>query len=124
MALIVFGVVLSIVASLTRKAIEQRRRIDARRTALLEVSNALEILEAHPERRPAVGEVRELEMPAAVAGAFESPKLIARATRLEGDSGGVRLDVELTWLTAYEQRSSPIGLSTIIFPGGPAGGGP
>lgn len=121
---IVFGIVLSIVANLTRRAIDQRRRLDVRRAALLEVSNALEILEADRSARPAPGESRELSLPEFLTSQLDSPRLIARATALDGAPGGVRLDVELTWMTEHGRRSAPLELSTILYPESMTGGVP
>ena len=121
-AVIVFGVVLSIVANVTRRAIDQRRRFEVRRVALLEISNALETLEAKPASRPAPGDHREMVVPEMLSERFESPKLIARATALEGAAAGVRLDVEVTWMTDHGRRSAPIELSTIVYPEFETGG--
>lgn len=124
---IVFGVVLSLVASLTRRAISERRLLDTRRAALLEVSNTLEILEADPAARPEPGGQRELALPERLADKLDESELIARATQLENESGdpaGVRLDVALTWMTAQHRRAAPIALSTIVFPESSAGGTP
>ena len=121
-AVIVFGVVLSIIANLTRRAIDQRRRLEVRRVALLEVSNALEVLEAEPASRPAPGQRRELAVPEMLGDRLESPRLMTRATALEGMAAGVRLDVSLTWMTDHGRRSAPIELSTIVYPDFEAGG--
>ena len=121
---IIFGVVLGLVSQLARRAVDQRRMLKARQTALIEVSNALEVLEARPGSRPAPGQERQLPLPKNLAEEFESPRLIARASALETDSSGVRLDVAFTWMTDHNRRSAPITLSTVVFPKGSAGGTP
>lgn len=113
---IVFGVVLSLVTTLTRRAIDQRRLLDTRRAALLEVSNALEVLEADPAARPQPGRQRQLELPEALANKLDEPTLIARATSLAGPPARLRLDVELTWMTGQNRPAAPITLSTVVFP--------
>lgn len=116
-AALIFGLMLSLFAATLHRANQHRRTVETRRVALFEVASALELLEAQPERWPALNESQSLELPTELAKRLDAPEFTARALPLADDTQAIRLEVALTWQTAQNRPAAPIALSTIVFPG-------
>lgn len=118
--MILLGAVISMIAPLTRRAIDQREQSQQRRAALIEVSNALERIAADPSSWPAPGEELSLPLPEEVAAPFDDPQLTITSVSLQEPVAGRRFDAALTWRAPNGRQAAPLRLSAFAFPSPPA----
>ena len=121
-SMILLGIVLAMVVPMTRLVVEQRRRSETRRAALLEVSNALERLTIDPSRGPAVGEEQTLPVSESLAARLKEPTLVVRTEAVDGPPAGRRFDASLTWSERSGRRAAPLRLSAFVFEAGDSDG--
>ena len=113
--MILLGAVLSMLAPAARQAALQRRRSEARRLGVLELSNVLERLVAQPASAPAVGQTRSQPVSAALAADFPEGAVTVQAAAVAGDVPSRRLDATLTWTRPNAPAPAPLRLSAFLF---------
>jgi type II secretory pathway pseudopilin PulG len=113
-SMILLGVVLSMVAPLTKRVVDQRRANEARRAALFEVSNDLERLVADRSAWPNAGEQKSLDISASLRTRFHEPEVTIRRITLT-DPTGERFDASFSWKEPNGRRAAPVTLSAFSF---------
>jgi type II secretory pathway pseudopilin PulG len=118
-AMLLLGAVIAFIVPVTKRAIDQRRRSDDRRAALLEVSNALERVVTEAGFRTEPEPEREVPVPADLARRFREPRLTVSSVALAGQPAGRRFDAAFTWVAESGSPASPIRLSAFTFAAAP-----
>ena len=122
-AMILLGSVIAMLVPLTKRAIDQRRAVETRRAALIEVSNALERVTADASAWPEPGTVQSAPLPDAFAGRLREARLEITSVPLDESPPGRRFDATLTWLEPTGRHAAPLRLSAFAFEGPSAEGG-
>jgi type II secretory pathway pseudopilin PulG len=118
-AMLLLGTVIAFVVPVTKRAIDQRRRSDDRRAALLEVSNALERVVAEAASGTEPNAEREMPIPDDLARRFREPRLVVTSAELDGPPAGRRFDAAFGWVGENGSSAAPIRLSAFMFAAAP-----
>ena len=99
-----------------------RRELDLRRTATVELTNALDALAARPVGELPPGPLADIPLRPGFAERLDAPQWSVEAFPPDG-GGGIRLTASLSWLDRGGTRVSPLRLSAWAFrDDGPAAG--
>ena len=114
--MILLGTVITLIAPLAKRAIDERERSHLRRAGLIEMSNVLERLVADPSAWPPPGDERTVPLPEELASRFDEPQLTIASVALDGPVAGRRFDAALSWRAPNGRRTAPLRLSAFAFP--------
>ena len=98
-----------------------RRELDLRRTATVELTNALDALADRSASDLPPGPVVDLPLRAGFAERLEEPEWVVSAAAPDPRDGTVRVTARLSWLDPHGVRVRPLRLSAWV--GDPSGGG-
>lgn len=113
---VLLGTLLAVIIPVSKRAIDHQKKTEARRLALIEISNGLERITADRDSWPPLGEEKEMPLEAMIFRQFPRPRLIVQAVEVNTPgSNATRLDAALTWETPQGGRTPPLRLSAFAF---------